>query len=208
MSLIESLAYPPGSVRALIESDYVTPATRRAFRQRLRRNNVAPRFFDLHAFATMQAACVRLIPQPERRRPIDLAGELDERIADGTGDGWRYAKMPQDPDMHARGAVGLDQTAQAMFGCVFTQALDSQREAVLHAVQSGEAVGEVWQEMDAACYFEELLALLVDIYYAHPLALEEIGYVGMADGHGWQAIGLDEREAHEPLAGAVQKGDA
>jgi hypothetical protein len=30
----------------------------------------------------------------------------------------------------------------------------------------------------------------------------------MADGHGWQAIGLDERDAHEPLARIAQKGAA
>ena len=201
-------AYPPGTVRALIESDLVTPATRRALRERMRRQPVSPRFFDPDAFRTILAASARLIPQRERDRPVDLAGALDARLADGDGDGWRYAKMPPDRIMHAKGAVGLDQTAQAMFGCGFSQALAADRDAVLRAVQSGTAPGEIWQEMDAACYFEELLALLVDIYYAHPLALEEIGYAGMADGHGWQAIGLDEHEAHEPLAAAPQKGAA
>ena len=200
--------YPPGTVRALIESDLVTPPTRQALRERMRRQSGSPRFFDGHAFAVMKAACDRLIPQRERERPIDLAGALDCRLADGQGDGWRYAKMPPDADMHAKGAAGLDQASQAMFGCGFAQALCVERNAVLRAVQSGRAAGAVWAEMDAACYFEELLALLVDIYYAHPLALEEIGYVGMADAHGWQAIGLDEREAHEPMVSTVQRGAA
>jgi hypothetical protein len=200
--------YPPGTVRGLIESDLVTPPTRRALRDRLHHRPAAPRFFGLHSFAVIAAACARLIPQPERERPIDLAALLDERLAGGEGDGWRYARMPAGAEMHARGAVGLDQTAQEMFGCGFAQALSPERDAVLHAVQSGRALGEVWREMDPACYFEELLALLVDIYYAQPLALEEIGYVGMADGHGWQAIGLDERDAHEPLARIAQKGAA
>ncbi len=206
--MTETPAYPPGTVRALIESDLVTPPTRRALRERLRRRNVRPRFFDPHALAIIGAACARLIPQPERERPIDLPGELDARMADGVGDGWRYAKMPADCDMHALGALGLDQTAQAMFGCGFAQALAAQRDAILRAVQLGSAAGQVWQEMDSACYFQELLALLVDIYYAHPLALEEIGYAGMADGHGWQAIGLDERETHEPLASTAHRGVA
>jgi hypothetical protein len=203
-----SPVYPPGTVRALIESDLVTPPTRRALGKRMRRRSGPPRFFESHAFAVMKAACDLLIPQRERERSIDLAGALDCRLADGEGDGWRYAKMPTDADMHANGAAGLDQTSEAMFGCGFTQAQSVERVAVLHAVQSGKAAGEVWAEMDAACYFEELLALLVDIYYAHPLALEEIGYVGMADAHGWQAIGLDEREAHEPMVSTVQRGAA
>jgi hypothetical protein len=42
--------------------------------------------------------------------------------------------------------------------------------------------------------------LATETYYAHPLAQEEIGYAGMADARGWRAIGLDEREAHEPAS--------
>lgn len=202
-------AYPPGTVRALIESDLVTAPTRRALGKRLRqRAAVTPRFFDPHAFAVMRAACDRLIPQPGRARPIDLVGELDARLADGAGDGWRYARMPSDAAMHAAGAAGLDQSALAMFAGVFCSLPGAERDAVLRAVQSAEAAGEVWAQMDAACYFEELLALVVDIYYAHPLALEEIGYVGMADAHGWQAVGLDEREAHEPIFSTVRRGAA
>ncbi len=195
-------------MRALIESDLVTPPTRRALRERLRHRPGPPRFFGRDAFAVISAACARLIPQPERERPIDLAGLLDERLADGAGDGWRYARMPPDPVMHTEGTAGLDQTAREMFGYGFTQALDVERDAVLRAVQSGNAPGEIWSGVNAACYFEELLALLVDIYYAHPLALEEIGCVSMADAHGWQTIGLDERDAHEPLSRVAQKGAA
>ena len=141
--MTEISAYPPGTVRALMESDLVTPPTRRALRERLGRKIVRPRFFGGHDFAIMAAACARLIPQPERKRPIDLAGELDARMADGVGDGWRYAKMPPDRDMHARGALGLDQSAQAMFGCSFAEALPADCDAVLDAVQSGNAGGEV-----------------------------------------------------------------
>ncbi len=202
-------AYPPGTVRALIHSDLVTPPTRRALGERLRRKpTVKPRFFDRHAFGVVRTACDRMIPQPERDPPIDLAGELDGRLAEGSGDGWRYAKMPPDPEMHVRGAAGLDQTAHQMFGTGFASLPSAEAESVLHLVQSGKASGEVWAKMDAACYFEELLALVVDIYYAHPLALEEIGYVGMADAHGWQAIGMDEREAHEPAVSKAQRGAA
>ena len=201
-------AYPPGTVRALIESDLVTPATRRVLRERLWRSEVGPRFFGADTFATMTAAGARLIAQPTRARQIDLVGLLDDRLAGGAGDGWRYAKMPPDGEMHALGALGIEQTARATFDCGFVQLPAHEQDAVLRAVQSGVSQGAVWANMDAACYFEELLALLVDIYYAHPLALEEIGYAGMADAHGWQAIGLDERESHEPAAPMMQRGAA
>jgi hypothetical protein len=43
-----------------------------------------------------------------------------------------------------------------------------------------------------------MLAELTEYYYAHPLAQEEIGYVGMADAHGWTRLGLNELEPREP----------
>jgi hypothetical protein len=156
----------------------------------------------------MAAASARLIPQPRRERPIDLAGGLDARLASGAGDGWRYAKMPADGEMYALGALGLEQCARATFAQGFAELPGAEQDAVLLAVQSGKAEGAIWAEMDPVCYFEELLAILVDIYYAHPLALEEIGYAGMADAHGWQAIGLDERESHEPSPAVVERGAA
>ena len=194
MSGAGTLAQGPAGVLALIESDRVTPPTRRALLDRLDEPAGPPHFFAPDAFATMAAACERLIPQPDRDRPIQLALRLDRRLADGEGDGWRYAKMPSDAEVFRQGALGLDQAATALFGQAFVALAGESQDAVLRAVQGGSASGAAWADMSAACYFEELLALVVDIYYAHPLAQAEIGYVGMADAHGWRAIGLDERE--------------
>ena len=200
--------YPPGTVLVLLESDLVTPATRRALQDRLQTPAIVePRFFDAAAFETLCAVCDRLIPQSERPRPIDLAGTFDARLADmqpfgGGGDGWRFAIMPPDRIMHVAGLEGIEQTSAAMFDRAYTAIGETQADEVLRAVQSGTATGSVWTEMDAGRYFEELLAQIVDIYYSHPLASEEIGYVGMADAHGWQALGLGARELHEPVASA------
>jgi hypothetical protein len=202
-------SYTPGSVRSLIESDLLTSPTRHALRRRLHKPAVVdPQFFRPADFATVSAVCDRLIPQRERTRPIDLAGALDTRLAEGGGDGWRYAAMPSDAEMHVAGIAGIEQAASALFGGGFTHLSEPEQDAVLLAVQRGAAAGSVWAAMDAALYFEELLALVVDIYYAHPLASEEIGYTGMADAHGWQAIGLDERETHEPVSVAERRGAA
>ena len=37
-------------------------------------------------------------------------------------------------------------------------------------------------------WFKELLSQLAELYYAHPLVQVAIGYDGMADAHGVQAI--------------------
>ena len=208
----EASAYPPGSVRVLIESDLVTPATREALVERLRAAPVIePRFFTADEFALLKAACDRLLPQPERARPVDIAGTLDTRMAalrpaGGGGDGWRYAIMPPDTEMHRQGLATIRQVGEAMFERAFVRLSDAQQDAVLESVQGGGI--DLQRAAVTRRYFEELLAQVADIYYSHPLASEEIGYVGMADAHGWQAVGLDEREAHEPASESALKGAA
>ena len=200
MNLMPDRAYPVGTVRSLLASDRVTPATAEALRRRL----LGPRppggeVFDAEAYRTLEAVCARLIPQPDRDPPIDVAAELHTRLADGIGDGWRYVDLPPDRIAYVRGIVGIDQTSAALFGEPFIALAGANRDAVLRALQTGVADGETWRTMKSDRFFEELLAQVVDIYYAHPLAQEEIGYAGMADARGWQAIGLDARDAHEPV---------
>ena len=193
--------YPPGTVRALLETDLVTPSTRDVLKARLGPAGEAdPRFFDVHAFTTLRAVCARLLPQAERAIPVDLAGALDARLAEGKCDGWRYAAMPPDEDAYQAGLRGLDERAQALFGTDFCAITGAQQDDLLGAVQRGDVAGGTWDTLPARRFFEELLAELSECYYSDPLTQEEIGYVGMADAHGWHAIGLNQLDPHEPRA--------
>lgn len=195
--------YPPGIVRALLPTEHVTPATREVLRSRLEPGGGSPpppRFFDAREVATLRAACDRLLPQTDRPRPVDLAVAIDERLADGKGDGWRYADLPPDGDAYRRGLRGLDEGALARFGSAFASLDGSHQDEILEAVQRGEASGETWETLPSRRFFEELLAELCECYYSDPLSQEEIGYVGMADVPGWQAIGLDQLDPREPPA--------
>jgi hypothetical protein len=193
------LRWPDGTVRALLATDLVTAPTRKALQARLDLPAVsAPRWFSVDQFDTLAAVCARLIPQTDRTEPVDVPGLIDQRLGEGMGDGWRYAEMPPDGKAHRQGLRGLDETSQIWFGSTFKQLEGVCQDSVLTTVQRGTPPGETWRTLSAAYYFEELLALAVDVYYAHPFAQEEIGYVGMADAHGWQAIRLNLRAAHEP----------
>jgi len=193
--------YPPGTVRALLETDLLTPATRAVIQSRLEPRPAAePQFFHTQTFQTLRAVCDRLIPQADRGDPVDLAAALDERLAGGACDGWRYASMPPDEDAYVRGLHGVNEAAQAQFGADFAALNEAHQDRVLVAVQRGEAQGATWDTVPAERFFEELLAELCECYYSDPLTQEEIGYVGMADAHGWQAVGLNQRAAHEPHA--------
>ena len=191
--------YPAGTVLALLKTASVTAPTRRALQDRLAQPvTVAPRFFDDHSFATLNAVCDRLIPYIESIGELDIAGAIDRALAEGTGDGWRYDAMPTDGLAYQQGLQGMDQSACALFGAPFGQLEPAQQDSVLRAVQEGHAPGSAWLTLPAKRFFEELLAAAVQACYAHPLTQERIGYVGMADAPGWQAIGLDELEAREP----------
>jgi len=190
--------YPEGTVRALLDTDQVTDATRQALTERLNKQPQASRFFSETEYTLLKTICERLIPQPDRVTPIDIAGGIDERLAGGKSDGWRYDTMPADGDAYRAGLRGVEESAQVLFGHPFQQLTSEQQEDVLRQVQTADAPGATWDQLPAERFFEELLAEAVGGYYSHPLAQEEIGYVGMADVPTWQHVQLNQLEAREP----------
>ena len=196
--------YPQGTVTALLKTDLINPATRSVLVGRLMKQDVVkPLFFNEKNFMTLTAVCKRLVPQPSLRQQVDLPGMLDQQFFSGAGNGWRYASMPADGEAVLKGLDGIDETATIMFGKAYHFLEVEQQDEVLRAIQSGVALGATWESMPAILFFEELLTMSVELYYSHPLAKDEIGEVSMADGKGWNKVGLNEREDHEP--GPIQK---
>jgi len=192
--------YPSGTVRALLGTTHVSDATRAALRSRLDAPAAyAPQFLAPETYALLEAVAGRLLPQPDRpAAPIALAPAVDQRLAEGRADGWRYDALPPDREAYRLGLGGIQEIAQALFQTDFTALPPAGQDAVLQALADGRPPGTAWQTLDAGRFFEELLAELTATYYAHPLAQEEIGYVGMADLPAWSKIGLNEREVREP----------
>ena len=190
--------YPAGTVRALLETNLVTPATRAVLQARLAVPDAAPRFFADSDFYTLCAVLERLFAGPAAPTAREMALAIDSRLASGKSDGWRYSEMPPDTEAARLGLQGLSQTAQATHQADFTALTAEQQDSVLTAVQAGTAPGEIWRTLPGDHYFEDLLAEATVCYYSHPLAQEEIGYVGLADGQGWSKIRMNELEAWEP----------
>lgn len=190
--------YPSGTVRSLLATDLVTDATRTALQARLDAPVHEPEFFEPLTYALLQAVAARLIPQLDRPEPIDVAGGIDQRLADGKADGWRYDAMPPDREAYRLGLGGINQAALSLFQQPFLALPEAQQDAVLEAVAAGTAPGENWQLLPIGRFFEEMLAELTENYYSHPLAQEEIGYVGMADVPGWTHIQPNNLEPREP----------
>ncbi|AIZ62594.1 hypothetical protein PK28_00860 [Hymenobacter sp. DG25B] len=193
------MLYPEGTVRALLQTDLVTEATRTALQARLEATvHYQPQFLDTDAYRLLRTVAARLLPQPERPAPLELAPAIDARLAEGRSDGWRYDVLPPDREAYRMGLGGINQAAQAQFQQDFLALDAAHQDAVLEQLAAGKAAGENWEQVNQGRFFEELLAELTENYYAHPLAQEEIGYVGMADVPGWTRIGLNELEPREP----------
>jgi hypothetical protein len=173
----------------LLASDRLTAPTRAALRARMDRRYGAPRLFDEIQMQTLRAVSARLIPAPDLAAAVDLAGALDAALADGDSDGWRYAEAPPDRRLHTMGLDALNAAAHARFGSGFSDLSAQRQDALLSAAASGDLESA---DIDAARWFEELLCALVELHYAHPLVQVSIGYDGMADAHGVQAVGLAE----------------
>lgn len=183
----------------LLSSAHVSAATRTALSQRLADTGAAytPQFLAPAAYGLLEALAARLFPQPERPVPIPLAPAIDQRLAEGRADGWRYDALPPDREAYRLGLGGVQEIAHALFQAAFEQLDPSQQEQVIEALASGRPPGATWQTLDAGRFFEELLAELTETYYAHPWAQDEIGYTGYADLPAWTRIGLNEKEPRE-----------
>ena len=183
----------------LLSTGHVSAPTRAALTQRLTdaAATYEPQFLALETYQLLVAVAARLLPQPERPVPIALAPAVDQRLAEGRADGWRYDALPPDREAYKLGLGGIQQIAQALFQTDFEALPADKQDAVLQALATGNPPGENWRSLPAGRFFEELLAELTETYYAHPWAQEEINYVGYADLPAWTKIGLNEKEARE-----------
>lgn len=182
--------YYPG-FSTLSQQEFWDDATRRVVLARV--HEVPPlRFFTPDEARTMEVVCERLLPQHDRddAHRIPIVPFIDERLHAGRGDGYRYEPMPPDPDAYRLGLRGLDALAHDRSGCSFVALPFEQQEELLEALHDGKTPGDVeaWRRMPAHRFFLLLLQDVVEVYYAHPWAWDEIGFGGPAYPRGYMRL--------------------
>lgn len=181
----------------LIAAALVTEPTAEVLKSRLDPPaSIRPQFLDAETFVILVALCGRLRPKYPRPLALDLALSIDDRIAHGVGDGWRYDEMPPDRVAMIGGLRSLDAEARKTRGQAFSALPGEEADELLCSVRAGDVSAD-WGGISPARFFEELLAETSTLCYAHPDVQEAIGYVGYADAKGWTRIGLNEREPWE-----------
>jgi Gluconate 2-dehydrogenase subunit 3 len=172
-------------------------ATRAVIEQRLDVSGPLS-FFTAHEEPTLRALCdVTTAQYAEPRLPV--AEMVDEKLAAGRLDGYRYAGMPPDPDTWRLVLRGLDETAVDRYGCATFAGCDPQaQEAIVAALATGSLSGGAWDQLDVARAFSVCMRAILAAFYSHPWAWNEIGYGGPAYPQGYMRLGpVGILEPHE-----------
>jgi hypothetical protein len=194
----------PPAFAALMGSERVNTRLRTALRERMREPD-GPFCLAPEERATLAACLDRVLPQPGPGK-IDLARRIDARLASGTGDGWRYAALPPDPQAYARALRSLDAAAAETHGRLFRDLAGHDQDALLDRAAAGRlpATPDGLAPELMTCWLEELRGEAVRTYLAHPAGLAAIGFTGIGAGGddaealpGYRLTGLDAREAWE-----------
>lgn len=177
--------------------------TREVVRKRL--EEIPPiRFFTEEEARELAAVAERIVPQPERNdtEKVRIVPWIDEKLNEDKRDGYRYEEMPPQREAWRLGLKGINETAQALFtGNEFVDLDPLSQDVVLTHLARGNPAGDTWRRMASDRFFRDILcATILKIYYAHPLAWNEIGYNGPSSPRGhvrkWEG-GVDPWEAQE-----------
>ena len=154
---------------------------------------VALRFFTPHEEALASALTDQLLGQREDPR-VPVVPMVDERLAEGQGDGWHHVDMPEDGQAWRDSLAGLDADARDTFGTGFADCSWADQEAVLRAVQ--HATG-MWHGMPSDSVWSLWTRYADTAFYSHPWAWDEIGFGGPAYPRGYKNLGVGALEPWE-----------
>ncbi len=181
----------PAEYEALIAGERVSERTRKVLEERMAGPKPGAEVLTAEQERTLRAVLARVVPQ-RVGAAIDLSGFVVERLASGKGDGWRYAVLPGDVAAYRE---GLDRLTRVLFA----DKSGEEQDALLRELEQTAGSAE-------ARWFEEVRGDATAAYMAHPATLARIGYSGIGVGgaatknKGFVRIGVDEREAWEPVA--------
>jgi hypothetical protein len=193
--------YPDYNVLEKWSSPDWDDQTREVVRKRL--EEIPPiRFFTDDETRTLMAVAERVVPQPDRSKAerVPIVPWIDEKLHEDKRDGYRYEGMPPQQESWRLGLKGINESARALFdGKEFIDLDSLSQDVILTHVARGDPPGATWHLLPAARFFKDVLcSTIVKIYYAHPVAWNEIGYNGPSSPRGhvrkWQG-GVDPWEA-------------
>jgi hypothetical protein len=189
--------FPGYDVLAKWDSPSFDDVTRDVLAHRL--DAVPPRrWLTADEWDLLDAINARLLPQPERERPIPITPWIDAMLHDDRGEGYRHPDMPPLRAAWRQGLAAVDDEARRLHDRPFARLDQDAQDAVLRVLADGRATSPRWQGLHAQRFFIDcLLKTAAGFYYAHPAAWNEIGFGGPASPRGYVRLGFDSRDPWE-----------
>ena len=143
---------------------------------------------------------------------------IDEKLAAGRLDGYQYSDMPDDRETWKVTLDGLDHTAADWHGRRSFAACEvGDRSGILEALAAGRLSGGPWTTLNVARAYSVCTRMMLEAFYSHPWAWNEIGFGGPAYPQGYMRLGpTGSLEPHErpgatdedPARAETELGDA
>jgi Gluconate 2-dehydrogenase subunit 3 len=185
--------YPDYDV--LEQAEHWDEATRRVVLERVE-SLPEYRFFKDPEVATLEAFCDVVTGQDAEPR-IEVLRHVDAKLRDGRLDGWQYADMPDDGETGRLVAQGLDDEARRRGADVFASAPHDVQRMICRSFAEGDLAGGVWDRLPVDRAWSVVMRMVLQAFYAHPWAWNEIGFGGPAYPRGYSRLGESVHEAWE-----------
>jgi hypothetical protein len=156
----------------------------------------AIRFFDKVEAATLGAFLDVFLGQHDEPR-IPALAYLDAKLHEGRSDGYRHVGLPNDRALWRLIARGLDEVAVQQGSSSFADAPPALRERIVGSFADAQLRGANWHGIDQKLAWSTATAHMVDAFWSHPWAWNEMGFPGPAYPRGYARLGPDQRERWE-----------
>ena len=156
----------------------------------------AIRFFDAGEEATLGAFLDVFLGQRDEPK-IPALAYLDARLYEGRSEGYRHISLPDDRSLWRLIARGLDEVAGQLGSRSFADAPAALREQLVGWFADGALRSAIWNEIDQKLAWSTATGHMVDAFWSHPWAWNEMGFPGPAYPRGYARLGADQREPWE-----------
>ncbi|MCW3018557.1 MAG: Uncharacterized protein JWN10_865, partial [Solirubrobacterales bacterium] len=155
-------------------------------------------FFSQAQAPTLRAFCDVVLAQDADPR-VPVVELVDEKLAAGHLDGYQYEDMPDDRATWQIVLAGLDHTAGEWHGhASFAQCEPRDRDGIVKALAGAQLAGGPWQQLNVSRGWSVCTRMMLEAFYSHPWAWNEIGFGGPAYPRGYMRLGpLSVLEPHE-----------
>ncbi len=155
-------------------------------------------FFSERQVPTLRAFCNVVLAQDVEPR-VPVVELVDEKLAAGRLDGYQYEDMPDDRDTWRLVLEGLDHTAGELHGLAsFADCAAEDQRGIIKGLAAGRLAGGPWATLNVSRAWSVCTRMMLEAFYSHPWAWNEIGFGGPAYPQGYMRLGplsaLEPRE--------------